>query len=355
MSRPLLVSGDARCVDELQRLVAAAGGEGDIAPDAAAARRGWTTAPVVLVGDDAVAGLLAARLPRRRGVVLVGGDLDDATVWQRAVVLGAEHVVFLPDAEAWVVDRVAASLAPDRSAVVVGVMPGCGGAGATTLAAGLAVTARRLGHATALIDGDPLGGGLDVALAAESVAGARWPQVAASGTLLADVIPAALPVVYGVPVLSWDRGDLVELSPGTAPSAVDAARRAADLVVVDVPRSVGDASAELCTTLDVLLVVTTGDLRAATATGRVAALGAAFLDDVRLVVRSGAAGALDPDVVAGVLGLPLAGRLRSDRGLGGELPAGLVTGGRSHLARFCTRLVRELVRDSAGGAAADAA
>lgn len=57
----------------------------------------WLTYRLVLVEDDA-SDLLAARwLPHRPGVVLVGHDLDDATVWARGGAIGARAVAFLPD------------------------------------------------------------------------------------------------------------------------------------------------------------------------------------------------------------------------------------------------------------------
>ena len=51
------------------------------------------------------------------------------------------------------------------SAPCVAVLGGCGGAGASTLAAGLARSALQAGRAVVLIDGDPLGGGLETILA----------------------------------------------------------------------------------------------------------------------------------------------------------------------------------------------
>lgn len=117
-------------------------------------------------------------MPRRPGVLLLGLDLDDAGVWVRAVQLGAEHVLFLPDAETWLLDRIADAVEgvgpPARTVAVLG---GRGGAGASTLACALAVTAARRGLRTVLVDGDPLGGGLDILLGGETAAGLRWPDL----------------------------------------------------------------------------------------------------------------------------------------------------------------------------------
>src|SRR5665811_1740062 len=64
--RPLIITPEAELLDELVRLAAAAGVEPEVAPDAVAARRQWTAAPMVLVGTDATAGCAVAAMPRRR-------------------------------------------------------------------------------------------------------------------------------------------------------------------------------------------------------------------------------------------------------------------------------------------------
>src|SRR2546421_294935 len=80
--------------------------------------------------------------------------------------------------EPWLVDRIAdAAEGIGEPALTIGVVGGRGGAGASTLACALAVTAARSGHRTMLIDGDPLGGGLDVLLGGERAGGLRWPDL----------------------------------------------------------------------------------------------------------------------------------------------------------------------------------
>ena len=79
--RPLLVTSDPDVLEELLRLSAATGVELDVTPDAAGARRYWSSATLVLVAVDAAAGCARLRLPRRAGVVLLVDDLDDAGVW----------------------------------------------------------------------------------------------------------------------------------------------------------------------------------------------------------------------------------------------------------------------------------
>ena len=95
---PLLVTTDQVLLDDLLRLAAAADVQPWVASNPAAAREQWAEASLVIVGDDMSEPLAAADLPRRDGVLLVGLDLDDATVWRRGLALGAGDVLFLPDA-----------------------------------------------------------------------------------------------------------------------------------------------------------------------------------------------------------------------------------------------------------------
>ena len=139
LQRPLLVSNDADLIDDVLRLSAANGVEVHLAADADAARSRWTLAPLVVVGEDALGPVAQARLTRRRDVVLITREPSTAT-WQRAVEIGAEHVVALPEAERWLIDRLADSgEGPTRAGRVVGITGCGGGAGASTFAATLAV------------------------------------------------------------------------------------------------------------------------------------------------------------------------------------------------------------------------
>jgi hypothetical protein len=134
--------------------------------------------------------------------------------WEVIRRLGAEHVAVLPAAEPWLIDQLAAigatgpfsSVSPTTSPVAVGsigalragrviaVLGGRGGAGASVLAGGLAVTAARRGLRTLLVDADPLGGGVDLVLGWESLDGLRWPALSqASGEVPAPALVEALP------------------------------------------------------------------------------------------------------------------------------------------------------------------
>ncbi|WP_405571595.1 septum formation initiator [Streptomyces sp. NBC_01167] len=333
---PLIVTEDLELLDDLLRLCAAAGAEPDVYHSVPERGGGWEGAPLVLVGDDAAARCRGAT--RRQGVLLVGRDQDDPDVWRRAVEIGADCVLRLPDAESWLLDRIADVVeGVGEQALTVGVMGGRGGAGASTLACALAVSAARTGRRTMLVDGDPLGGGVDVLLGGEQTEGRRWPDFAASkGRVAGGALEESLPELHQLRVLSWDRGDSVVVPPEAMRSVLAAARRRGGVVVVDLPRRVDEAVAEALAQLDLGLLVVPGELRAVAAANRVASAVGMVLQDLRVVVRGPYASGLDDQWVADALGLPLAGELPLDAGLFAAQDQGAPPGGgRGPLSRFC--------------------
>ncbi|MFI1146032.1 septum site-determining protein Ssd [Streptomyces sp. NPDC020780] len=344
---------DAELLDDLLRLCAAAGAVPQVHHGPPGERGAWEAAPVVLVGDDAAA--RCRGVARRRGVMLVGRDQDDPDVWRRAVEIGAEYVLRLPDSEGWLVDQIAnAAEGVGRPALTVGVMGGRGGAGASTLACALAVTAARSGRRTMLIDGDPLGGGIDVLLGGEQSDGMRWPDFARSkGRLGAGALEESLPALHGLRVLSWGRDDEVVIPPQAMRAVLAAARRLGGVVVVDLPRRVDEGVAEALAQLDVGLLVVPGELRAVAAAKRVASAAGMMLEDLRIVARGPYTAGLDEHWVAQALGRPLVGDLPVEAGLVAAQNGAVPPGGhaRGPLARFCTAFW-ELADASAGGIAA---
>src|SRR3954453_1270281 len=90
--RPLVVSSDEQLVDDLLRLLATAGAEAELATGGPALRRAHRTAPLVLIGADALTTAAVRALPRRTGVVIVSTEELPAADWATAVELGAERV-----------------------------------------------------------------------------------------------------------------------------------------------------------------------------------------------------------------------------------------------------------------------
>ena len=95
--RPLVVSTDEALLDDLLRVLAAAGAEPELATGGPALRRAHREAALVLVGADALATPPVRALPRRPGVVVVGRTDPSPADWAVAVELGAERVAVLPE------------------------------------------------------------------------------------------------------------------------------------------------------------------------------------------------------------------------------------------------------------------
>lgn len=324
--RPLLVTADEELLDTLLRLAAAAGVTPQVATDVATARRSWSASPVVALGVDQVAAAVAAGLPRRPTVAVVSRSPVGDTVWQHAVAVGAEHVLVVPDAS----EHLLALLGDGggsggAGAATVAVVGGCGGAGASTLCAALALTAAERGHAALLVDADPLGGGIDLVVGREDVAGLRWPDLAAaSGRLSAPALRQALPQAeHRLSVLSWGRDDLASVPPASMRAVIQAGQRGHDVVVVDLPRRLDAACEEALIRVDQVLVLVPAQVRAVAAAHRVVSQLREVSPRLAAVVRGPGPTGLDGPLVAESLGVPLAAEMRAERGLAESLDLGL--------------------------------
>ena len=350
--RPLALTHDPLLLDDLLRLAAVAGAELEVAADPGAVRRSWRSAPLVLVGSDCAAEVARRELPRRAATILVGRDPDDGAVWQQALAIGAEQVAILPDCEGWLGERLAdAAEGPRATGRTVCVVGGRGGAGASTLATALAVTAANRGLVTTLIDGDPLGGGLDFLLGEEQAEGFRWPDLAeVSGRVSSTALRLALPTFGRLSLLSWDRGKVLRVPPEAMQVALAAGRRGSDLVVVDLPRQHPDLASEPALAAGgPVLVVVPADVRSVAAAARVVAALDEHTSDLRVVVRGPSPSNLSPQMIAASLGLPLLGSVRPEprrthRQDRGEPPG---VQHRSPLAGLCGRFLDSLALGAA--------
>lgn len=344
----MLVSRDDALVQTVLAAAAAAQVDLVVARDTETLRRNWSSAPVVLVGADLAATVVGLGLPPRRGVHLCGPDASALLAW--SVPLDAP-VMVLPDQTGFV-----SSLLLGRDelggggALLLRVVGGSGGVGATTLAAGLAQRADRQGLAVALVELDACGGGVDLVFGAEQATGWRWPDLASAAGHIGD-LRGRLPNVSGVDLVSTGRPRAV--ADGRAsrlpaaglprPEAVQAVLaslgRSHDLVVLDAGAQ-PDPGIATRSARTVLLVA--AEVKAVVAArSKVATAG---LDDAVVAVRTGRGRRLEPDLVAQTLGLPVCGLVPHDNALPLALESGTPPGlaGR-RFARACDRLLAELL------------
>jgi secretion/DNA translocation related CpaE-like protein len=337
----LLITADPTLAAAVPRLCALAGVGCEVQSDSDAIRGAWRGASVVLVGCDVASALAAAALPRRDRVMLLTTEVVGDGCWQAALALGATSLLRLPDQQAALVDELSRGPAPAAGAArVLGVLGGCGGAGASTLAAALADTAGRSSR-TLLIDGDPLGGGLDVLVGVESAPGVRWHELAATrGRLDPKAFTSAICEVHGFGLLSWGR----DRPPGgIAIEAIDAvlaaASRAFATVIIDIARCPSRASQRLLEASEAVVVVVPADVRAVAATAALVGSLSPQLTSPYVVVRD--PGRLAAKDVAASLRLPLAATVRSEASVQsaahrGESP---VRRGRCSLTQACEEVL----------------
>lgn len=336
-SEVLLVTAFDFLHAEVERIVAAAGGSLHVVADIAEAAPYWDSAAAVLVGSD-----VRDLPPRRRAPsVLVGLSGEGDALWHLGAALGAQRVAVLPDAAAWLAEYLSRSRAPEAGGMVLGVTGGCGGAGATTAAIWLAQAAAGLGARVLLVDADPWGGGLELALAAEESPGLRWPDLSdASGSIDPEQLADALPMAGGFSFLSWpgtrERPPAVDSA--SVGGVLDAARRGYELVIVDIGRN-GEPLRTFAWDCDRLLVVVPAQLKAAVAAARL--LQELPPVESALLVRGKAGAALDGALIAESVGLPLHGRMPEVRGTAAAAELGrlLEHGKRKSVRRFAASVL----------------
>lgn len=194
---------------------------------------------------------------------------------------------------------------------VVGVIGGSGGVGASSFAAALAVTAGE----SVLVDLDAAGGGVDVLLGIERVAGARWSGLRlAGGRLDPEVLLAGLPRWGASAVLA---ADVPELDPEAVLQVVEVAASGA-AVVLDLPRGACPARAAALVHCHLVVIVARADVIGLVAAHAVASA----LPEVPIgvVLRRGE---VAPREAAALVGAPLLGELPPRVGRAGLDPARL--------------------------------
>lgn len=334
--RPLVITSDETMLDELLRVAAAADVEVTHLVDPGS-RVSWRQAPLVLIDVAAVPRAVALALPRRPGVVAIAHAEPAAVPWDDCIRLGVDRTIRLAQADDDLIELLADTASTDPGdGELVAVVGACGGAGASVFATALAAAADRRSRRVLLADCDRWGAGLDVILGVENAGGVHWGTLAApSGRLSAVALHQALPTVPvgsgRISVLCHPRtgegnSPPEDLTAEIVDVVISAGRRAGDLVVADVARGLGPAGERVLERADLVVLVTTADIRGCFGGARIAARLTEMGVLPELVVRGPSPGGIGADDIAEVLGLPVLARMRPQPFLARDLESGRVPG-----------------------------
>lgn len=241
-----------------------------------------------------------------------------------------------------------------RPGRVIACVPAVGGAGASTAAAVLAMSAARDAE-TVLVDSDEFSGGADLLLGAEAEPGVRWPDVRAeAGALDADALFGAVPRARirgvlarggagfrhndsGPGILTGPRSradDGWSITPRAVSAVVDAIVGAGGTAVVDLPGSGAIADA-IAPRADALAVIVPATVRGLAAAARRAAAMRGLGGDPVAVVRWPAPGGVTLDDVRFATGLDVVAELPHIRSVPREIEV-------EGLGRSVVKLMRAL-------------
>ncbi|CAN5313949.1 septum site determining protein [soil metagenome] len=322
----LIATADDLIADDLMRRAAAAGCTPTLVNHAVGAAHAWARAAVVLVGADLAEDIAALSPPRRERVHLVCWGPPGDAVFRPALRMGAESVIELPLAGDWVTE-VLSDLADAAAGpgLLIGVIGGSGGAGATSLCCAMSqISASR--EPTLVVDADPLGPGLDRVLGMEQVAGVRWHDLAgpnspsgsgvSGGRFGARALREALPRRDCLSVLTWSAGTSAPPDPAVVREVIAAGVRGHHTTVLDLPRAAD--STDLASRCDLVILVAAASVTGiASAARTLHILGDAAR--VQVVVR----GRADVDLVASAVGAPVLGTMTDQRGLAEAIDLGV--------------------------------
>jgi len=306
----LIVLADAELADGAERVLAAVGL--GVVRAYTPSRTMWPTATAVIVDEDGARRCLRAGMGRRDGVFLVASGEPSVSVWSVAIDIGAQLVCVLPAQEAELVRHLSEVAEMGRAAPrpgrVIAVTAGRGGGGASVFAAALA----QCDGEALLVDLDPCGGGVDLLLGVESAPGLRWPELSvASGRLTWRAVREVLPQQRGVSMLSCTRV-YHEITAEAAATIIDAGRRGGATVICDVPRQLNSSGLGVVESADLVVVVTSCDVRGAAATAAVTGVLRRANPNIGLVVRGPAPGGLRPEELVDVAAVPLLATMRPE-------------------------------------------
>ena len=331
---PVLVSRDAVVCEQVGAISAAAGVRIEMVSEAGSLRSVWMRAPVVLIGSDLASWVVSLQLAPRGNLHLVSIDPESLVTWSAS--LRASGII-LPENSSVLVSILEEIHRVGEAARWVQVM-GSGGVGASTFAAALAIRTSARGLRTALVELDPLGGGIDLIFGAEREPGWRWPDLASATGHVKTL--DQLPNILGVDLLSTRPRDehLSGLPVQRAVSAVsDSLSRSHQVLIFDGGSAVDQPNGQI------VLVVAASVRAALAARSRVRNEG---LFGARLVVREAPGWRLDPDQVSEAVGLGCIGVLKHDKGLASAMESGEPPGrGRNAYTKHVDTIMRQLLGD----------
>ena len=317
----LTMLSDPQLVDSADRIAAATGTP--VIRRTAPGARSWSDAAAVILDERNAQRCVLDGLPRRGAVFLVGASAPTTATWEAAVEVGAQQLFVLPAQEAELVSQLSEAVerrsAGSPGGRTIAVIAGRGGAGASVFSASLAWCA---GDAL-LIDLDSGGGGIDLLVGLENSPGLRWPDLRVEdGRLAWKAVCLALPGRDDLRVLSGSR-TFYEIEKAALSAVAEAGRRGGATVVCDVPRQLNPVSAHALGIADLVVVITSCDVRGIAATAALAGVLRTVNPAVGLVVRGPAPGGLGPADAAQATGLPLLAAMRPEPGLDQRLEAGV--------------------------------
>jgi len=214
-----------------------------------------------------------------------------------------------------------------KTAQVIGVVGGSGGIGVSALTAAIAVRGAQAGLRAVCLDGDRLGGGIDVTFGIEQERGVRWPDLAgARGRIDGPQLLGHLPTADGVAVLSFDRARDVRLPAEIVQEVLHSLSCASDLVVVDLPRPDHELFGAFAPSVDATLLLAGSGICDLAGTSAIVEHLIGVCPDVWLCLRTSGKGTHFAETVAGVLDLPLLAIVREEPSLAADLLHGIPPG-----------------------------
>jgi cellulose biosynthesis protein BcsQ len=235
---------------------------------------------------------------------------------------------------------------------LIAVIGGCGGAGASTLAASLAVTALGVGRRAILFDADPLGGGLEslVAMGTVTVVNGEEIRTAQAWPHGVDPPEPQRPSSRSrdepdLALVTWGGTDGERIPVAAMRNALRVLRTSADVVVVDLPRVIDDATQLVLSEASHTLVIAPVSERTAVSTSRLLPRLSVVGPRPQLVARLPGRDDLTAREFATLLNAPLAGIVRPGRNAMPKRSSFQQLGGRSatSLARFSHRIIERCV------------